>query len=854
MAHHMSLSGGDWHFKDFYGEDWRWRDAHKPDTRDTRHWRVGTVPGSVHHDLWTLGEIPDPYFERNSLLLEWIPARTWIYKKTFFVAEDLRGKRLQLHFEGVDYEAEFFLNGDSLGTHSGMFTPAIFDVSEQVNFSGDNLLTLVIEPVPHEQPQVSRTSKVRTHKSRMTYWWDFCPRMIHIGIWDHVYLDVADSVRIDDVFVRPQLSADFRRADINLSLELDAASSQTIQVETILRFGDEVITSQRVQHDLSTGKATFQHTLTVEQPLLWWPNGYGEQPLYQAEIYVRKVGDTLINVLDQRLTRFGIRKIELVPNETADPTARPYTFVVNGRKLYIKGWNWVPLDVLYGVERPEKLNHLLHLAQRAHVNLLRVWGGGLIEKESFYNRCDELGIMVWQEFIHSSSGIENNPSEAREFIDLMVGEAEHIIPRKRNHPSLVLWCGGNELSEAPEQPLHDSHPLLAALKSVVNRLDPDRYWLPTSPTGRVFMNSLANIERDASALHDVHGPWEYQGLTRHYELYNRSTSLLHSEFGVEGLANRKSLNATIAPENQWPATLDNPIYQHRGAWWNQQAAWYTVFGAIDDIETLTHATQFLQAEGLRYALESDRRRKYHNSGTLPWQFNEPYPMATCTSAVDYYGQAKPGYYAVARAYQPLQVSASFPTIAWAGWENFEADIWVNNSHESSYDNLNLTVKILGLSGRIYSAWTQVIRFTDNSAARIFSVSCPLSNLNGDSFFLDISLQNSQDRLLAHNRYPFTRAASFAPLLTVPMTDVKVNKQDRGDAWLLNLTNTGNYAALWLWLEDSRPVGASGYACFDDNHFCLLPQETRSIWVKWDDVAFSERGLDVRGWNTALWRL
>jgi beta-mannosidase len=852
MARQMSLSGGDWYFKEFYGEDWRWRNSHKADTRDTRHWRVGMVPGSVHHDLWTLGEIPNPYFERNSLLLEWIPARTWIYKKTFSVGEDLRGKRLQLHFEGVDYEAEFFLNGDSLGTHSGMFTPAIFDVSERVNFSGDNLLALVIEPAPHEQPQVSRTSKVRTHKSRMTYWWDFCPRIIHIGIWDHVYLDVADSIRIDDVFVRPQLSTNFRRADINLSLELDAASSQTIKIETILRFGDDIIVSERVQHDLSTGKAAFQHTLTVDQPHLWWPNGYGDQPLYQAEITVRAFdSDT---VLDHRQTRFGIRKIELVTNENADPTARPYTFVINDRKLYIKGWNWVPLDVLYGVERPQKLDHILTLAQHAHVNLLRVWGGGLIEKESFYDRCDELGIMVWQEFIQSSSGIENNPSTDPEFIDLMVGEAEHIIPRKRNHPSLVLWCGGNELSAAPDQPLDDSHPLLAALKSVVERLDPDRFWLPTSPTGRVFMNSLANIELDPSGLHDVHGPWEYQGLTRHYELYNRSISLLHSEFGVEGLTNRKSLNATIAPENQWPATLDNPIYQHRGAWWNQQASWHTVFGAIEDIETLTHATQFLQAEGLRYALESDRRRKYHNSGTLPWQFNEPYPMATSTSAVDYYGQPKPSYYAVARAYQPLLVSASFPTLAWAGHQSVEAEIWVSNSHDSGFDNLDLHIKIVGLSGRIYSAWTEVISFAADSASPVFNVSWPMAQLNGDSFFLDLRLQNNQGRLLAHNRYPFTRAANFAPILTVPMTDVKVQKQDRGDAWLLNLTNIGQYTALYLWLEDSRPVGSDGFACFDENHFSLLPQETRSVTVVWRDVPASVRGLEIRGWNTELWSL
>ncbi|MCZ7545174.1 MAG: hypothetical protein M5R40_17345 [Anaerolineae bacterium] len=238
--------------------------------------------------------------------------------------------------------------------------------------------------------------------------------------------------------------------------------------------------------------------------------------------------------MDQHTVRFGIRRVELLPNEGAEPDARPYTFAVNGRKVYAKGWNWVPMDVMYGVPRPAKLDRLLNLARQAHVNLLRVWGGGLIESEAFYNRCDELGIMVWQEFIQSSSGVDNIPPDAPDMIAMMVADAERIIPRRRNHPALVLWCGGNELTLDSEQPCDDDQPMLAALKSVVARLDSDRLWLPTSPSGRLFSNSLENIRRDPHGLHDVHGPWEYQGVEGQYTLYNQGTALLHSEFGVEG--------------------------------------------------------------------------------------------------------------------------------------------------------------------------------------------------------------------------------------------------------------------------------------------------------------------------------
>jgi beta-mannosidase len=856
MVQHISLDG-DWQFKDFYGEDWRWRNAHKPDTYDTRHWRTGTVPGSVHHDLWKLGEIPTPYYERNSLLLEWVPARTWIYKRTFFISEDLRGKRIQLRFEGVDYQAEFFLNGESLGSHTGMFTPALFEVSGQLQHGGDNLLAVVIEPAPHEQPQVGRTSKVHTHKSRMNYWWDFCPRMIHIGIWDQVALEATETVGIEDVFVRPWLTTDLERADISVLTTFDTTQPFNVVVEIMLRYGGEIVARQQTHHSLLAGQNTIEQVVVIEQPHLWWPNGQGEQALYEAEVIVWPSGDIsdeLSAALDRRQTRFGIRKIELMQNENADPGARPYTLVVNGRSVYIKGWNWVPIDVLYGVERPDKLDHLLSLAQRAHVNLLRVWGGGLIEKEAFYRHCDELGILVWQELIQSSSGIDNNPPETPEFVDMMVREAEQIIPRKRNHPSLAIWCGGNELTAAPEKPLDDSHPLLAALKNIIMRLDPGRLWLPTSPTGQVFSNSLDNIERDPSALHDVHGPWEYQGLTQHYELYNRGSSLLHSEFGVEGITNLNTLNATIAPENQWPATLDNPIWQHLGAWWNKQQMWKTVFGDMADIETLGRATQFIQAEGLRYALEADRRRQYHNSGTLPWQFNEPYPMAACTSAVDYYGQPKPAYYAVAQAYEPLHVSAKFSTLAWAGREQFEAEIWLNNSEETTFSALNLYVKIIGLHGYAHSSWTESFSCAGNSAKQIVTVKWPLAELADAIFFLDICLENSDEAILSHSRYLFTNTVNLEPLLSIPPTDLKVQKQDNGDEWVLTLTNAGDLTALCIWLADSRAVGSTGYAYFDTNHFCLFPQETRVVSILWRDVPSSERSLNVGGWNISLWRI
>jgi beta-mannosidase len=242
--------------------------------------------------------------------------------------------------------------------------------------------------------------------------------------------------------------------------------------------------------------------------------------------------------------------------------------------------------------------------------------------------------------------------------------------------------------------------MLAALHEMVRQLDPGRPWLPTSSSGPVFGNSPEAIARDPGSLHDVHGPWEHQGLTGQCELFNRGMSLFHSEFGVEGLTNRKALDAVIAREHQWPVSLDNPLWEHLGAWWVKEPRWKELFGHLEAVEDVLQATQFSQASGLGYAVEANRRRKYHNSGSIPWQFNEPYPMAACTSAVDYFAQPKPAYYAVARAYTPLHLSARFERLAWQGQELFAAEIWISNSHSEPLQAASLQASLVGASGYV----------------------------------------------------------------------------------------------------------------------------------------------------------
>ena len=676
------LDGDDWQLRGCLGREWEWHVG--PEKRwDAPGWLPARVPGSVLDDLVRAGEAASPYHERDSLLCEWVPERAWVYRRRF------TGGGV-LEFAGVDHEATVFLDGKEVATHEGAFTPFQIAVDP-----GDHVVAVVVHPAPESEPQVGRTSAVRVHKPRMSYGWDFCPRLVHQGIWRGVSLHDDGP---PDVF--PQVA-------------LEAGVG-------VVRAGAEEV--------------------RIEDPALWWPNGLGEPRLHRVHLGGRDFD-------------VGFRTVEL----------RDYTLVVNRRPVPIKGWNWVPLDALYGVPRTEKLEHLLRLAVRANVNLLRVWGGGLIETEEFYELCDRLGLLVWQEFSQSSSGVDSVPAADDEFVQRLATDARSIVKQKRHHPSLAIWCGGNELDA------EESHPALAMLRDVVHELDPGRTWLSTSPRGD-----------------DVHGPWEHQGLRRHYELYDNATAKLYSEFGVEGMTNRAALEQLIDEDKRWPADRTNPVYEHLGAWWNNAALVQEWFGGrIRDLETLRRASQWLQYEGLRYAVEATLRR---GCGAIPWQFNESFPNAWCTAAVDYHGVPKPAYWGVARAYGADHVSAAFATCAWGGESEVRARI-----------HGDCAARIVDLYG------TMVAEGRDEVVA-------PLAAIATDVFVLDLD---------GRNRYVMSRTLDLAPLLDLPPAHVEASRTSGG----LKLHNRGDVAAIGIVLEGVLD---------------LLPDESHTVDLDGD--------VRVAGWN------
>ncbi|HYH94034.1 MAG TPA: glycoside hydrolase family 2 TIM barrel-domain containing protein [Candidatus Saccharimonadales bacterium] len=847
----ISLDGPDWQVRGFLGLEAALAAAARIDASGDG-WLPARVPGSVVDDLWQAGDVPDPYHERATRSLEWVATRAWLYRRSWDRPKLRGGERAWLRFDGVDHAAHVFVDGVPVARHEGMFTPFEVDLTEPLLERASApaapiALAVVIEPAPDVEPQVGRTSRVRVHKSRMGYGWDFCPRLIHQGIWQSVTA-IVGAVRIVDVWARPRLSDDLADAAVGVEVTVDAPSDG-VQVELQLTDPDEAIVATGAVATQRVGPRSAAHAeLGIRRPALWWPNGLGRPAIHRLTV---RATDHDGNV-DETTVPVGFRTVHLRANPGAPAGARGYSFEVNGRPMYVNGWNWVPTDTMYGVPRPERLAHLLRLAASSGANLLRVWGGGLIETAAFYDTCDRLGLLVWQEFAQSSSGLESRPAEDDAFVQLMTREAEQIVPLRRNHPSLAVWCGGNEL-QGPDGPLDDGAPVLGALRGVVERLDPDRAWLPTSPSGPRFANTVESIAADPDGLHDVHGPWEHQGLDRHHALYDAGTSLFHSEFGVEGMTNRRSHARLIEPEHRWPATRANAVYRHLGDWWiNEPLVQASFGGRLTDLESLRRGSQWLQAEGLRYAVEADRRRAPRQSGAIPWQLNESYPNAWCTSVVDHRGDPKPAFHAVARTYRPTVICAEIDAPVLGGRSAWAVSVWAWSTTGALREAV-VRRRLVALDGRIVDEVLGSARFADERPVELL----PRDDLRpaaGEALLmLDLRLESPDGDVAAGARYLLSSGDDLAALLDMPSATVEataVVDPATPDRWLVRLVHRGGPTAVGVRIEDDRPIECAGWAEVEDGGFHLLPGEHRALAVDWADAASAGRRLVTSGWNVA----
>ncbi|MFD2611938.1 glycoside hydrolase family 2 protein [Paenibacillus gansuensis] len=792
-------------------------------------WIPATVPGGVHYDLFRSGWIQHPYNDLQSLHCEWVENRWWVYK-TSFPRPQVSGTKFELVLQGLDYETMVYCNNTLLGEHTGMYHPAEYDVTNLVRENASIELKLVFKGVPQEMGQIGYTSRTSTQKSRFNYKWDFSTRLVNIGPWQDIVLRVHETCSLDDLAIHTDTSdqGEVGHVRIKAKVKLHVPEITPAGLKLQLRLEDPegglaAVTETEIGEELRT-----ESLLDIRQPKLWNVHGFGEQPLYR--LHVRLAGADGY-IFDERTHNVGIRKLEYKHNEGAPDDSFPYTFVVNGTPVFIKGVNITPLDHLYGNVSGEQYEWLVYRMKRANVNLVRVWGGGLIEKRTLYDLCDRHGILVWQEFIQSSSGIDNVPSKLTGFLDLLGKSAAAALKEKRNHVSLAVWSGGNELMSAPDTPSTLEDENLAILHKLVLMHDPERLFLPTSASGpREF------ISRDKGVSHDVHGGWQYQGNPGHYELYGESDHLFHSEFGVDGVTSVRSLRKFFSPEHHYPTRMrEHVIWRHHGEWWGTLDRDQTIFGPIHDISDFSDCSQWMQAEGLRYIIEANRRRAFRSSGCVVWQMNEPWPNASCTNLVDYYGDAKMAYHWMQEAYAPRRATLDYRRIDHAVGSDFAASVWVHN--DASSTDARVRVRVYNRCGtlmqeELFHTWAESGRPTSVGELR-FNVTPDHEGL----FFVRLEWEDAEPSAPSamytfgtesDHVYASARSYHNVQLSIEPQTDWQTAATGFDLPFIERsylISNTGMVPALHIRAAETTNAYWSEV---EEQYFTLLPGEARLV--------------------------
>ena len=653
-------------------------------------WIDATVPGSIYRDLEREGFIDDPYFDRNSLHCEWVAGRWWTYRTAFTVTEAQMQKTLKLSFGGIDYSAKIFINGKKVGTHEGMYIPFEAIINDFVKPDEENILVCVLEHAPPVDPQPGYTSKTRYLKARFNYKWDFAARVMDLGLYEPVTITAYDAVTILHSFARPVLENGQWKVMCQVEAEAfrDTEAQLTFDLELNTSAGTVPVHVEK-KVTLKQGFNDFEEEITFpgETPVLWWPNGYGPQALSPITIAFHVNGA----VDDSVSHNIGFRTLEFIHADGREDALK-YNVVINGKRIYLKGTNMVPLDCIHCVDE-DVIDQRLKDVAGANVNFLRIWGGGHIESEAYYRSADKYGLMILQEFPMSSSGCDDVPSRNPEFLKLLHTAAVFNVKQRRNHVCLTFMDGGNELTDwrYMDRPDHEGHPAtfadptLAMLKGIVNNFAPDIQMLPSSATGP---NALLKVG-DIGNNHDVHGPWGYVGAYRHYEHYDNSDSIVHGEFGCGGIAGMGQIKRIFKEEDQKLQTFrENRVWAHHsGGWDTYNFRERTMFGELRHIplEDYVKVNQFVQAESLRYSLEANRRRQWKSVGQMTWQFNEPWPNVQCSNVLEYYGGKKLAYYATRDAYESVLTSLKYKKLFYTAGETYNAEIWlINDRADAKY--------------------------------------------------------------------------------------------------------------------------------------------------------------------------
>ena len=622
-----------------------------------------TVPGNVELDLQRAGLVEAPEIDSNVYLLEPWETFQWRYSRRFPSPVLDSGERAELRFEGIDCFSDIWLNGQRIGGTDNMLIPYAFDVTDCLAPAGaENRLEVylrssVIEGRAQVTPSLSRNSpspeSVYVRRAPHTYGWDIMPRLVSAGLWRGVSLVVRQKAWIRDCYwyverIDPQ-STDARvYLDYTLSLPPDFVTG-SLKASWRVSLDGRTAAEGTFIPDAHAGRVQ----IPVPQARLWWPRGYGEQPLYDVCL---SLTDADGKALDTQHRRLGIRTVALDRTEihTADRPGR-FCFLVNGERIFIKGANWTPLDAFHSRD-PQHLERAFAVALDLNCNMLRCWGGNVYEDHPFYDLCDEHGILVWQDFSFGCNEYPQDPA----FQQAVGEEVRQIVRKLRGHPSIILWSGNNENDASTRWSMAsfraDPNQDIVSRVTIPGALfecDPTRPYLPSSP---YYSPEVVTLGFDQHALPEDH-LWGPRGYYKD-PFYKEATCLFASETGYHGMPCRESLEEMFSPGNVYPWS-DTSAHVWKDAWLTKSVRESPAYGYVpkrnnlminqvnilfgevpDDLDRFIEASQTVQAEALKYFIERFRIAKFApRTGILWWNIRDGWPIIS-DAVVDWYDRPK----------------------------------------------------------------------------------------------------------------------------------------------------------------------------------------------------------------------
>ena len=791
----------------------------------SNEWMSARVPGTVHQDLLDHGRLPDPFYGMNEQKVQWVEKEDWLYRTVFTVtADQLKSDAAWLTFEGLDTYADVYLNGSLLLKADNMFVGHKLAVKDVLREGENRLMIRFRSPVEETAPQwdtdgfnypadndhSEKRMSVYTRKAPYSYGWDWGIRLATSGIWRPVKLTFCNGAAIDDFFVcQQEVTEQVAKVDNQLEINNVTSTPKEAQVKVVYAYGEQADTLTRTVV-LQPGKNSLSMPAWIEKPHLWMPNGWGDPALYTFTATVSVDGKEVAS----REEAIGLRSIRVVMEDDKD--GKSFYFEVNGKPMFAKGSNYIPGDALLPNMTGERYARLFEDIRAANMNMVRVWGGGIYEDDRFYEEADRNGILVWQDFIFACTTYPHDPT----FLKRVSEEAVYNMRRLRNHASLAMWCGNNEIYEGMRywgwkdkyspvvwKEMTEGYDVLfrQLLPELVEANDPGRFYMHGSPYE-------ANWGRPESwKIADSHnwGTWYGQ---KPFESLDTEIPRFMSEYGFQAFPEMKTIRMFASPEDY---ELESPVMNaHQKASIGNflikktMALYYKV---PEKFEDLIYAGLILQGQGMRHGIEAHRRHRPYCMGSLPWQLNDSWPVVSWSS-IDYYGNWKAMHYQIRRAFAPVLVDAIK--------EGNNLSYYIMSDRLTD-EELTLNLELMDFNGKVYRK-QKVDGLLPANTSKLFyqePVEQALSGRDSATTFMHMVVKSKKGEVLSDEIYYFAHPKDQL----LPKTPLHWQvKQKKG---YCEVTLKADKLARDIFIE----VPVQGVR-FSDNFFDLLPGQKKKVII------------------------